>query len=74
MAYSHDVGTEEVHVFVEGSSPTRSHSNSSTEVTCLRLGGDMPSLIQLLAGLPLENKKWIPLPYVKKLLALLSLV
>jgi len=36
-----------------------------TEVTCLWLGGDMPSLSQLLAGLPLKNKKWIPLPCVK---------
>lgn len=27
--------------------------------------GDMPSLIQLLAALLLENKKWIPLPCLK---------
>lgn len=28
-------------------------------------GGDMPLLIQLLAGLPLKNKKFIPLPRLK---------
>lgn len=39
------------------------------QIVALRLHAcgreDMPSLIRLLAGLPLKNKKWISLPCVK---------